>query len=291
MGTLLTHLRLGSAPASLRLADVGAGTGNFTAALARAARLSTPPLCVDFSEDMLALARRSQYPPLETLCLDAVAFSRVSPSERAYDRLLLKEVVHHIPEPEVAPMFAGFFAQLRPGGVCCVVTRPQEVDYPLFGAARAVWRENQPPAALYVAAMERAGFRVAQREAVFPATLPKPRWLRMVRSRFWSTFSHFSDEELEAGIREIEAEYEASPWEEGASLGDTARLGVCVEARGRAAEQPLSLRRILASAGAGRRRVQRHASVPHRGEGRGGRRGRRTGVRPQPPSLREPREA
>lgn len=213
MGTLLAHLRLSESPETLRLADVGAGTGNFTAALARAAKLALPPLCVDFSDDMLALARRSAAPPLETLCLDAVAFSKVSPAEQGYDRLLLKEVVHHIPEPEVDGMYAGFFAQLRPGGVAVTVTRPQEVDYPLFKAARAVWRENQPPASLYVAAMERAGFRVTQREAVFPATLPKARWSRMVRSRFWSTFSHFSDEELEVrGFRHFSPCGPLLPW-------------------------------------------------------------------------------
>lgn len=147
---------------------------------------------------MLALARRSAAPPMEALCLDAVAFSRVAPVEQSYDRLLLKEVVHHIAEPDVDGMYAGFFAQLRPGGVAVTVTRPQEVDYPLFGSARGVWRENQPPAALYVEAMRKAGFAVTEREALFPATLPKGRWFAMVRSRFWSTFSHFSDEELEA---------------------------------------------------------------------------------------------
>lgn len=43
------------------------------------------------------------------------------------------------------------------------------------------------------------------REATFRATLPKERWFKMVRSRFWSTFSHFSDAELEAGLAEVEA--------------------------------------------------------------------------------------
>lgn len=28
-------------------------------------------------------------------------------------------------------------------------------------------------------------------------------WLEMVGNRFWSTFSHFTDEELKAGIEEI----------------------------------------------------------------------------------------
>ena len=40
-----------------------------------------------------------------------------------------------------------------------------------------------------------------------PCKLEKARWIRMVRSRFWSTFSYFTDDELEAGIKEMEAKY------------------------------------------------------------------------------------
>ena len=98
--------------------------GNFTACLARAAGLATPPLAVDFSEDMLAAAAGLGDPRLQTLCLDAVAFSAVS--DVSYDRLLLKEVVHHISETDVAPMYAGFHRQLSPGGLALTVTRPQE---------------------------------------------------------------------------------------------------------------------------------------------------------------------
>ena len=33
--------------------------------------------------------------------------------------------------------------------------------------------------------------------------MPKEQWFHMIRSRFWSTFSHFNDEELEDGIDEL----------------------------------------------------------------------------------------
>lgn len=220
VGTLLAHLRLAERPKELRLADVGAGTGNFTAALAKAAGLvrrrcplgmgpprpqqrcaarravvfrkwlaylprflprppspapgplqAVSPLCVDFSDDMLALARKSAF-PMEALCLDAEAFAALPAAQQSYDRLLLKEVVHHIAAPGVGPMYHGFFKQLRAGGVAVTVTRPQEVDYPLFEAARAVWRANQPPAELYTAAMEAAGFKA--RAGKRPKTHARP---------------------------------------------------------------------------------------------------------------------
>ena len=40
-----------------------------------------------------------------------------------------------------------------------------------------------------------------------PCKLEKARWFKMVRARFWSTFSHFSDEELEQGIAELDLKF------------------------------------------------------------------------------------
>ena len=37
--------------------------------------------------------------------------------------------------------------------------------------------------------------------------MSKAKWLDMVRARFWSTFSHFNDEELKAGVAELEAQF------------------------------------------------------------------------------------
>ena len=169
---------------------------------------------------------------------DAVAFAAATDAQAfGYHRVLLKELVHHIPESDAAAMYAGLARQLAPGGLCVTVTRPQEVDYPLWGAARAVWRAAQPPAERLLAQMAAAGLEVRSEEAVYTATLPKERWFamvrtqhvfstrlvcdaarltclrsaslsrRQVRTRFWSTFSAFDDAGLEAGIAELEAAY------------------------------------------------------------------------------------
>ena len=33
----------------------------------------------------------------------------------------------------------------------------------------------------------------------YPLELPTDEWCKMIENRFWSTFSHFTDEELKAG--------------------------------------------------------------------------------------------
>lgn len=60
-----------------------------------------------------------------------------------------------------------------------------------------IWREHQPHHSLYTAAMEAAGLQVEVAAHDYTAQLPLATWLGMMRSRFWSTFSHCSDEELE----------------------------------------------------------------------------------------------
>jgi ubiquinone/menaquinone biosynthesis C-methylase UbiE len=210
LSTVLAHLRLDApGPDSrgpLRLADVGGGTGNFTVALAQAAGLTSPVLCVDNSADMLAVA--ATRPGLVPICQDALSFAQRTPLPgEALDRVLLKEIVHHLPVADLPALYKGLGRQLAPGGLLLTVTRPQEVDYPLFEAARRVWRANQPAAEVFESACTAAGLSVVRSEAVYTATLPKERWFAMVRSRFWSTFSAMTDEELEAGIQELEAQH------------------------------------------------------------------------------------
>lgn len=94
-------------------------------------------------------------------------------------------------------MYAGLYQQLLPGGCALTITRPQDVDYPLFDRARQIWREHQPHHLVFTAAMEATGFSVEVQAHDYVAVMPKQRWLGMMRSRFWSTFSYCTDEELE----------------------------------------------------------------------------------------------
>jgi hypothetical protein len=85
-----------------------------------------------------ALLQALGQPGVEPMLLDAVAFAQLPPAEMSYSHVLLKELVHHIPPADVPALYAGLAAQLAPGGVAVTITRPQEVDYPLFARAREV---------------------------------------------------------------------------------------------------------------------------------------------------------
>lgn len=143
---------------------------------------------------------------LGTSCESAQDF--IGHSDLEYDRLFLKEVVHHIPLDELQEVFDGVCRQLRDDGRMSIITRmPTSEHYPFFEAAHKVWVDNQEHYDTYADMLRKSGLEVDVAIRDFEVRMPKEAWIGMVRARFWSTFSHFSDEELEAGIKELEARF------------------------------------------------------------------------------------
>lgn len=189
------------------LVDVGGGTGNFTRKVIK----DGEAIVVDpFLEQSHTGAKD-----------DKVSFKAVSAEEFAatnrkggYTHVLLKEVVHHL-ENRV-DTFAGLKRVLqstnntpRDQYQILILTRPQtQIDYPLWNKARDVWAANQPSLEDFQSELERAGFtEITSRVAPYPCQIPLEVWQAMVRDRFWSTFSNFTDDELEQGCQDIAQEY------------------------------------------------------------------------------------
>ena len=189
---------------SLRVADIGGGTGNFTQALAHALGMSENEkiLCVDPFEEMLK--HSCGHKNVEPILMDAISFSK---TDRVYDVAIAKEFIHHIDISQFATFFSGVYAQLRTGGSFIIITRPQEVDYPMFPRAFQIWKDNQWSLESISTALENVGFRVDVDIHAYPVVLSKEKWLAMVRTRFWSTFSHCSEEELSEGLLYIKEKY------------------------------------------------------------------------------------
>jgi len=187
-----------------RVADIGGGTGRFVGLLKDTVQLATAPTCVDPSGAMLDAHDRSDVAFVQS---DARAYVEGLP-QNSLDRVLLKEVVHHFDEDELAAICRALHESLDENGRVLVCTRPRDnIEYPFFAAARDVWRAAQPPAEYFVEAFQKAGFACTVEVAVYPAVIDREVWLGMMRNRFWSTFSGFSDAELAAGVAEVAAAY------------------------------------------------------------------------------------
>jgi hypothetical protein len=135
---------------------------------------------------------------------------------RDFHQVLMKEVVHHFAKEERLGIFQGMYTDLeRSDGAAekypsiLIVTRPQfEIDYPLWNEARQVWAQNQPSLQDITNDLQQAGFSdVSHTLEPYPCSISLERWQAMVQKRFWSTFSNFSDQELEEACQTIAKDY------------------------------------------------------------------------------------
>lgn len=180
------------------LVDLGGGTGLYALDILEQVRLRHPVLLVDYSGAMLARAPAD--PRLRTLELGGLEFAC---RDGRYDKILIKETVHHIADR--ARLFAELHERLSPGGRLLLVHIPPQIDYPLFRAAlERSLRWHADPDEL-VRHLEAAGFTVERETFVYPHVLPKEVYFRMVRGRYMSLLSSFTDPEFEDGIAEMAA--------------------------------------------------------------------------------------
>jgi len=212
----------------LRLVDIGGGTGGFTHELAKrlvAAGDKTPLVTlVEPSPEMLAKAEQRKEPSLECVLGDGLSFcssiskagekTGAAPAETqpaaAVDRVMLKEVVHHIPEAERDETFRRLYEALSPGGRIVIITRPTIVThYPFPKFFLDYWAENQPTPESYEDILRKAGLEVAKAETEsFPLRIKRDVWFRMLHQRFWSWLHQYSDDQINAGIKELEEKFQ-----------------------------------------------------------------------------------
>jgi hypothetical protein len=81
---------------------------------------------------------------------------------------------------------------------------PTHIAYPLFSRALELFEELQPNPADVAAVLKESSLQVDLTYESFPLSFSKDRYLRMVRNRYMSLLSVFDDDELAAGITEIE---------------------------------------------------------------------------------------
>jgi ubiquinone/menaquinone biosynthesis C-methylase UbiE len=132
------RLALSGAPGP-RLADIGGGTGDYAAALARE---GWEPVVVDRSPEMLACAREKG---LATVAGDA---QRLALADASFDAAMLVSMLHHVEDRAAA--LAEARRILRPGGRLAVMlfTREDADDLwflELFPSTRAWMHATHPP--------------------------------------------------------------------------------------------------------------------------------------------------
>lgn len=194
-----------------RIADVGAGTGLFARQLADRVRPADPILCVDPSAPMLAQLpdspkSRAVVASAEQMA-DWASTGHGAVQAGDLDVIFLKESVHHVPTAERGPTLAGLAELLSPGGRLLVVMLPTTLDYPLFSTALARFTDLQPDPNDIQRHLATAGLTATLSYRDFALEIPRDRYLAMVWDRYMSLLSTFDDDELAAGVAEIEQKH------------------------------------------------------------------------------------
>jgi SAM-dependent methyltransferase len=186
-----------------RIADIGSGTGLFAKEVARQVQPRRPLLCVDPAEAMLRRLGTPPPPDLTPIVASAedIAEQRAHLPYEQLDAMWLKESVHHVADP--AHTLQGLSDQLAPGGRLLVVMLPATIQYPLFKAALDRFEELQPDPAVIERHLRAAGLQAELTHVEHELRIGRDRYLGMVRARYMSLLSTFSDNEIEKGIEEM----------------------------------------------------------------------------------------
>ena len=91
-----------------------------------------------------------------------------------------------------------------------MVMLPATIQYPLFGAALARFEELQPDPVDIVKHLAAAGLDTGLSHVEHELRIDRDRYFRMVRARYMSLLSTFSDSEIEDGIEEMRATHPES---------------------------------------------------------------------------------
>jgi SAM-dependent methyltransferase len=184
------------------LLDLGCGTGIYAKALKDVVSLDHDILCVDYSKKMLSkVPEGNGFDPIH---MDALSFSREA---MRYDKVLVKELIHHIDEANRDELLANLYSNLRSPGRLLLLMLPPSIDYPLFEDALQRYEEAQPHYDPLAERFAAAGFDVSVDFVEYPLVIAKDKYLEMVQKRYMSLLSEFSDAEIEDGLEEIRKRY------------------------------------------------------------------------------------
>lgn len=181
--------------------DLGGGTGWYTKLIAKKGGLKQRALCVEPSENMLSQIEHTE--SIEPVCADALTFSERT--DIRYDKILLKEMVHFVDNRK--SLFEGIGRQLSEKGRVLIVTRPQATPLPFFKAALETFAQGQPSVESIENDLKDAHITPSSFKEEFFFSMPKERWYGMLRNRFMSNLQHFTDQEIEEGILQLEQTY------------------------------------------------------------------------------------
>ena len=185
-----------------QLVDVGGGTAQISLMIHADLQMSRPVVCVDPSEEMLAVARRNGAITVRSTAESFLASKPAYPLKI----VLMNGCAHHFQDPDF--VFAKLAEYMPDDGVCVVTEYPATITLPFFKAAAEAHSHIGHNLESLCTLVETKGLHCRMVSGTEPARMEKSLWYSALRNRLASMLLGFSDEELEQGIEELEEQFE-----------------------------------------------------------------------------------
>ena len=183
-----------------RFVDLACGTGMYPLDIAQQIDFEQPIIGVDLHAPMMRDIPRDA--PLDTIAMGALEYSRL-PGQ--YDKVLMKEAVHHI--EDLSEFFANLYDRLPEGGKVLLVHVSGRLEYPLFEKVLKKSEDWHTDPNELQDLCRQAHFEVEFDELFCPLEIPRETYFQMVEARYMSVLTSLSEEELQEGLLEMQGMY------------------------------------------------------------------------------------
>jgi len=180
-----------------RILDLGAGRGELSAAITELLEPVSGIVCVDQSTEMLARSNG-----MIPVAADALEYLKHAPGG-AFSAIIMKQVIHHVPEAERPVLFRELFRVTSANGRVVILTMPETIEYPMISEAAERFRRNQIRHSTIFEGLTMAGFNFRRVPADFPVRIPWNDFADAIRERFISDLHPFSASEIESGLVQL----------------------------------------------------------------------------------------
>lgn len=188
-----------------RVLDIGAGTGQFTVALASALPRATIESLEPAEAMRMELHRRVARARLRNVKLTPLPLESFS-DDATFDLLVLSEVIHLLGDP--VRVVDRIVRLVRPGGTIAIRTSSQAQLrsrdwYRFFPSAKLVDMHRHPSLDLLSEALTQRGLSVSEAVVDESRPLPTALLLRMFEQRAFSTLHLIDKKEFQRGLQRL----------------------------------------------------------------------------------------
>lgn len=171
------------------LVDIGGGNGHWSFLL-YTKKIVSDVILVEPSSKMVPDVFKKNFSIINSGATDWI----LNNENCLCDRILIKESIHHF---DYEDFITNLSKKVKPDFSGLIITRPKNTSLPFLGDIKEKYFELSTDIDLLENICKKNGFSVERHDETFGFSINFYIWEELVKSRYMSHLSHFSDEEIE----------------------------------------------------------------------------------------------